>query len=127
VNPDQSGATAQQAAPAVAAIGSGWLTVLELPSSALLSGTPASGPVSANETAGDGAAALQALIGSAKFVHGSWGTGWLLRTSLVSVLMTTTGTTFVGAVQPSVLYAAAAHGQGSVPAHGPVAHPAMSS
>jgi hypothetical protein len=127
VNPDQSGATAQQAAPAVAAIGSGWLTVLELPSSALLSGTPASGPVSANETAGDGAAALQALIGSAKFVHGSWGTGWLLRTSLVSVLMTTTGTTFVGAVQPSVLYAAAAHGQGSVPAHGPVAHPAISS
>jgi outer membrane lipoprotein-sorting protein len=122
VNPGQSGMASPGTTPAVAAIGSGWLTVVELPSSALLSGTPASGPVSANETAGDSAAALQALIGSAKFVHGSWGTGRLLRTSLVSVLMTTGGTTFVGAVEPSVLYAAASQ---AAPAHPPVAHPAV--
>jgi outer membrane lipoprotein-sorting protein len=122
VNPDQGGAGPQAATPEVSTIGSGWLTVLDLPSSALNSGTPASGPVSANETAGEGAAALQALLGSAKFVHGTWGFGRLLRTSLVSVLMTTSGTTFVGAVQPSVLYAAASH---AAPAHGPVAHPAM--
>lgn len=122
VNPDQNGAGPQESTPAVRTIGSGWLTVVDLPSSALNSGTPASGPVSANQTSGEGAAALQALLGSAKFVHGTWGFGRLLRTSLVSVLMTTTGTTFVGAVQPSVLYAAASH---AAPAHGPVAHPAM--
>ena len=53
---------------------------------------------------------LHALIASATPVHGAWGSGQLLRTSLVSVLMTDQGTTFVGAVQPSVLYAAAAQG-----------------
>ena len=51
---------------------------------------------------------LNALLASATPVHGAWGSGRLLRTSLVSVLMTDQGRTFVGAVQPSVLYAAAA-------------------
>ena len=51
---------------------------------------------------------LSALLASATPVHGAWGTGRLLRTSLVSVLMTDQGSTFVGAVEPSVLYAAAA-------------------
>ena len=51
---------------------------------------------------------LNALLASATPVHGAWGTGRLLRTSLVSVLMTDQGSTFVGAVEPSVLYAAAA-------------------
>ncbi len=40
-------------------------------------------------------------------MSGAWGSGRLLRTSLVSVLITDSGRTFVGAVQPSVLYAAA--------------------
>jgi hypothetical protein len=40
-------------------------------------------------------------------VSGAWGSGRLLRTSLVSVLITDSGRMFVGAVQPSVLYAAA--------------------
>ena len=40
-------------------------------------------------------------------MSGAWGSGRLLRTSLVSVLITDGGRTFVGAVQPSVLYAAA--------------------
>ena len=51
---------------------------------------------------------LRDLLASATPVHGTWGSGRLLRTSLVSVLMTDQGTTFAGAVQPSVLYAAAA-------------------
>ena len=51
---------------------------------------------------------LRALLSSATPVHGAWGTGRLLRTSLVTVLMTDQGSTFVGAVEPSVLYAAAA-------------------
>jgi outer membrane lipoprotein-sorting protein len=91
----------------ITTIGAGWLTVLDLPSSALTSGSPGQGPVSANGTSGESAAALRALIGSATVEHGAWGTGRLLRTSLISVLMTDSGGTFIGAVQPSVLYAAA--------------------
>ena len=48
------------------------------------------------------------LLAAAKPVHGSWGSGRLLQTSLVSVLLTDQGPAFIGAVQPSVLYAAAA-------------------
>ena len=99
-----SGATGS-ANSGVSSIGSGWLTVLKLPSSALTPGSPA--PGSSTSSSADGAAVLQALLASATPVHGAWGTGRLLRTSLVSVLMTDQGSTFVGAVEPSVLYAAA--------------------
>jgi outer membrane lipoprotein-sorting protein len=105
-----AGAASGSAAPDVATIGSGWLTVLKLPSSALTPGTPAGGPVSSHNTAGDSAAVLRALLASATPVHGAWGSGRLLRTSLVSVLMTDGGSTFVGAVDPSILYAAATPG-----------------
>jgi hypothetical protein len=121
VNPGQDTPGVQPAGTGVSAIGSGWLTVLELPSAALTSGSPGPGPVSANSASGDSAAVLQALIASARFTHGAWGTGRLLRTSLLSVLITDDGTMFVGAVQPSVLYAAATQ---AAPAHPPVAHPA---
>jgi hypothetical protein len=121
VNPGQDPPSGQPAGTGVNAIGSGWLTVLELPSAALTSGSPEPGPVSANSASGDSAAVLQALIASARVTHGAWGTGRLLRTSLVSVLITDKGTMFVGAVQPSVLYAAATK---AAPAQRPVAHPA---
>ena len=102
-----SGATGS-AKSGVSSIGSGWLTVLKLPSAALTPGSPA--PGSSTSSSADGAAVLRGLLASATPVHGAWGTGRLLRTSLVSVLMTDQGSTFVGAVEPSVLYAAAASG-----------------
>ena len=52
---------------------------------------------------------MGALLGAAHPVHGAWGSGRLLRTSLVSMLITSTGHVLVGAVTPAVLYAAAAH------------------
>jgi outer membrane lipoprotein-sorting protein len=90
----------------VSTIGSGWLTVLDGPSAGL---TAPSGSTSApgNGGSGDSAAVLNALLGSATRVSGAWGSGRLLQTSLVSVLITDNGRMFVGAVQPSVLYAAA--------------------
>ena len=94
-----TGPAENHAPSGVTTIGSGWLTVLKLPSSALTAG---------NGGSSDDARVLQALLGSATPVHGAWGSGRLLRTSLVSVLMTDQGSTFAGAVQPSVLYAAAA-------------------
>src|SRR5580704_13149963 len=103
------GANTNHAAPGVTTIGSGWLTVLELPSSTLTPGAPAAGgPASGGPPAGDSTAVLRTLLASATPVHGTWGSGRLLRTGLVSVLITDQGPTFIGAVQPSVLYAAAA-------------------
>jgi hypothetical protein len=58
---------------------------------------------------------LNALLSSATPVSGAWGSGRLLRTSLVSVLITNSGRMFVGAVQPSVLYAAAGQAASSAP------------
>jgi outer membrane lipoprotein-sorting protein len=53
-------------------------------------------------------AILGALLRSAKPVHGTWGSGRLLTTSLVSALITSNGKILIGAVTPSVLYADAA-------------------
>ena len=100
---DHTAGPREHAAPDVTAIGSGWLTVLELPSAALTADAPGAG----GHAPGDSAAVLRTLLASATPVHGAWGSGRLLRTSLVSVLMTDQGSTFLGAVQPGVLYAAA--------------------
>jgi hypothetical protein len=78
------------AAPTV--MGQGWLSVAVLPVGL---GGPAQGIINALESA-------------ATPVHGTWGSGRLLRTSLLSVLTTGNGEVFVGAVQPSVLYGDAA-------------------
>jgi|HubBroStandDraft_1064217.scaffolds.fasta_scaffold21837_3 outer membrane lipoprotein-sorting protein len=99
----------------VTTIGSGWLTVLDLPSASLTapSGSAPSGGAPNGSAApgyggsGDSTAVLNALLRSATPVSGAWGSGRLLQTSLVSVLITSNGQTFAGAVQPSVLYAAA--------------------
>jgi outer membrane lipoprotein-sorting protein len=74
-------------------IGSGWMAVGVFPAGGL-TGSPGGVP--------------GALLRSATPVHGSWGSGRLLRTSLLSVLITSNGKALIGAVTPSVLYAAAA-------------------
>jgi outer membrane lipoprotein-sorting protein len=80
----------------VATIGHGWLTVVKAPASVLTPG-------------GSGGELAGALLGSAAQVSGSWGSGQLVHTSLVDILVTGS-TVYAGAVDPSVLYAAAAHG-----------------
>jgi len=93
-------------APGVAqtVMGQGWLSVAVLPAE-----MPVPSPGSAQLPASGGLGqAIIALQSAATPVHGSWGSGRLLQTSLVSVLMTN-GRILVGAVQPSVLYADAAH------------------
>lgn len=49
-------------------------------------------------------APLQALLMASRPVSGNWGSGRLLQTALVSVLVTTKGQVLVGAVTPKVLY-----------------------
>jgi hypothetical protein len=96
--------------------GSGWLTVAEFPASLLSTVTSAgtsagpsgnNGPGIAGASAAETQAALGALVNDATPVHGAWGSGQLLRTSLLTVLITGTKV-YAGAVDPSVLYAAAA-------------------
>ncbi|MGH3214927.1 MAG: LolA family protein, partial [Trebonia sp.] len=97
--------------------GSDWLTVVSLPQQDLLSslGTgaagsnaPAAPSAGPGGLGGDSQKVIGALLGAAKPVSGSWGSGTLLQTSLVSMLMTG-GKVYIGAVQPSVLYAAVGH------------------
>ncbi|HET6185409.1 MAG TPA: DUF2092 domain-containing protein [Trebonia sp.] len=97
--------------------GSDWLTVVSLPQQDLLSslGTGAAGSNAPTAPSagpgglgGDSQKVIGALLGAAKPVSGSWGHGTLLQTSLVSMLMTG-GKVYIGAVQPSVLYAAVGH------------------
>jgi outer membrane lipoprotein-sorting protein len=78
-------------------IGTGWLSVVVL---------PAAGVTGAG---GQAQGVLSALELAATPVHGSWGTGRLLRTSLFSVLLLSDGRVLIGATVPSVLYSAAAH------------------
>jgi len=112
-------------------IGKGWLSVLVLPGG--LGGSPASitrvpavngnaGNAGTNTatsqvivsqsggvpTVGPDPALLRVLLRAATPVHGTWGSGRLLRTSLFSVLITARGPVLVGAVTPSVLRADAA-------------------
>ena len=91
-------------------IGSGWLAVANLPGSALTDTTKAIGqcPSSGSGLNGDTGAVVNALIKSATRVSGSWGSGRLIKTSLISVLITDNGRVLVGAVTPQVLYSAAA-------------------
>src|SRR6185437_1008214 len=98
--------------------GKSWLTVAALPQKDLMQGFGAAAGGSGNQqniasasNQGVGVSSqelLNALLGSAKPVHGAWGSGTLVTTSLVSILMTG-GEVYIGAVQPSVLYAAVGH------------------
>jgi outer membrane lipoprotein-sorting protein len=100
--------------------GKGWLTVVSLPQQDLMQGlgsgsVSSSGSPAATGTSGpsgamseDSQAVISNLIGAAKPVHGAWGSGTLLTTSLFSMLMTN-GEVYIGAVEPSVLYAAVGH------------------
>jgi hypothetical protein len=73
-------------------LGSWWTTVVAFPAG---TGNQAAGP-------------LGLLLRAAKPVQGSWGSGRLLTTSLLSVLVTSDGRVLAGAVTPDTLYADAA-------------------
>lgn len=80
----------------VSTVGSGWTSVVKV------TGLPT---VAALAKQNPQATAVLTLLPAVK---GAWGTGHLLRTSAFTVLVTDNGRAFAGAVEPSVLYAAAA-------------------
>jgi hypothetical protein len=114
-------------------MGKDWLTVLVLPGGLSASGLPPGLPgrsvvFSSQSSDGTGSVTIVgssgaavpggpgidvsglggALLHAARPVHGSWGSGRLITTSLLSALITDSGQCLIGAVQPSVLYADAA-------------------
>lgn len=104
----------------VRTFGTGWLSVLAIPVGQLTH-IPSGGPPDIGSTpsqqaspgpfmgrSGQSLAILGVLLKAATPVHGSWGSGRLLRTTLFSVLLTNKGELLAGAVDPSVLYADAA-------------------
>ena len=113
----------QDTATGMQVIGKDWTSVAVLPAADVLPGgalSPVSGAGNAAGVAGQaarsvsggsgaisGSAMLGALLLAAHPVHGAWGSGRLLHTSLISMLITN-GHVLIGAVTPSVLYAAAA-------------------
>jgi hypothetical protein len=122
-----TGYAAGQGPPGMASggrvIGKDWTAVMVLPAAAVLPGGAPSRVAGAGNAAGvagqaarsvsggggavSGPAMLGALLLAAHPVHGAWGSGKLLHTSLVSMLITH-GHVLIGAVTPSVLYADAA-------------------
>jgi outer membrane lipoprotein-sorting protein len=128
---------AKGAAAAPRVLGQGWTQVLVTPPSPQVaaavqgllalhqrpgpiqsspSTSSASGPGAYSSTlqvspagpAGPDLAVLQALLKASTPVKGSWGSGRLLRSSLLTILVTSNGRVLAGAVTPSVLYADAA-------------------
>jgi hypothetical protein len=57
---------------------------------------------------GDTQMAINALLGAGRPVSGPWGSGQLIHTSLINVLIVG-NEMYIGAVEPSVLYAAVGH------------------
>ena len=120
----------KQAGGGPTVMGKDWLSVAVLPAadaagmlggsasgtgSASSSGVASSAAKSAAGTPGNSSGGVQAsdLVGAmlhaATPVHGAWGSGKLLHTSLLSVLITSNGHVLIGAVTPQVLYTDAAH------------------
>jgi outer membrane lipoprotein-sorting protein len=115
----------------ISVIGQGWLAVAALPQSSLTGTAPpggsggsglgpfrsssqsaapgSSGPGGSGIPAlgGDTGVIVGAVLQSGQQVSGPWGSGRLLRTSLLSVLVTSKGRILIGAVTPEVLYQAA--------------------
>ncbi len=87
-NTGVAGRVASAANSTMRVLGTGWTSVVRLPGSA-----------------SDQAAQL---VGALTPVSGSWGSGRLFASTLVSALLVDDGRIFVGAVDPNVLYAAAA-------------------
>ncbi|HEX5294996.1 MAG TPA: hypothetical protein VFX25_39505 [Streptosporangiaceae bacterium] len=127
--PEPGSGLSGEPGPHLTVVGASWLSVLVVPPSAApttaqtpvpvydngghlvayASGpatVPTATPYSALGLAGD-PAVLRALLKAATPVHGAWGSGRLLRSSVLSVLFTSQGTVLAGAVTPAVLYAAA--------------------
>jgi outer membrane lipoprotein-sorting protein len=111
-----SGATEKQPAlnGTFGTYGKDWLTVAEVPQSMLTMVKTGASPSASSSASGgsvfsgESKMAINAFLGAGKQVSGSWGSGQLIHTSLINILIVG-NEMYIGAVQPSVLYAAVGH------------------
>jgi hypothetical protein len=91
----------RDAHPGMRTVGTAWTTVAVIPDVQLSTG----------KSGGQGGvnAELAGLLDRLPRVSGTWGSGRLLTSKLVSALLTDDGRLVVGAVSPDLLYAAAGH------------------
>ncbi|GII85030.1 membrane protein [Sphaerisporangium siamense] len=94
---------ADVAGAALRILGSGWGTVAEVPLSAVSLKADGDGPAKG----GDPSRLLESVLKSATPVSGPWGGGKVVKTKLLSVLVTDDGRLFAGAVTPEALVKAA--------------------
>lgn len=90
---EKKAASTSSATSGARTVGSGWTTVLALPS------------VSALGLSSGVSSLVSSLLPA---VQGTWGSGHLINSKLMSALLTDDGRVFVGAVDPQILYTAAA-------------------
>jgi outer membrane lipoprotein-sorting protein len=90
----------QELAGRLKMVGDSWATIAVLPFDRADLAAPAADGRPATDLAGT-------VVKSAKQVSGSWGSGRLLETKLVSVLLTDDGKLLAGAVRPEALFEAA--------------------
>lgn len=94
-------------------VGEGWASVLVLAAGlpdalgALGAGEVGTGEVGTGEDSGEDSGTLDLLLAAMPEVSGEWGSGRLLSTHLLTVLVTDDGRTLVGAVDRATLEAAA--------------------
>ena len=91
-------------------VGEGWTTVAVVPASEMekLTSAPQGEAPAGGDAAGQDAGAIaDALLKSAKPISGTWGSGRVIQTKLVSALLTDDGRLLVGAVTPEKLAEAA--------------------
>jgi outer membrane lipoprotein-sorting protein len=91
----------------VKTVGDGWTTVVVLPFQALDLKVKMPKEQGDGPTGQDTNAIVDALLKSAKPVSGTWGSGKVIQTKLVSALLTDDGRLLVGAVTPEKLTEAA--------------------
>ncbi len=105
-SPGQPGGS-KPAGPAAASIGSAWTTIVAVrPPSGSALGGPSPAPGSTPAPSGP-AGQLKALLGALPTVRGPFGTGKLLETRLVTVLILDDGRIIAGAVDPGRVVTAA--------------------
>jgi outer membrane lipoprotein-sorting protein len=122
--PDDNGPLAGAGARATV-IGSGWTTILAARTPLTQIGPsvvpPTVPPSSEGAQPGPGNG-LGAILNTLPRVSGAWGSGKMLSTRLLSVLVTDDGRVFAGSVAPSALTAAAGTPAGQLTVPAPSAH-----
>ncbi|WP_151084582.1 LolA family protein [Nocardioides cynanchi] len=97
---DVTGSRAQPSGATPSVVGTGWTTVV----------VADVGSMTGGQTNQSSPGSLAGLLKSLPAVSGAWGSGHLLHGALFSAVLTDDGRVAVGAVPPSMLYAALAHG-----------------